>query len=494
MQRPERATATRTVIPAPLRHPHGLVNQTRWLFSGMTVFALLVVLPQVLTAASQVGRTLAVLAAAVLLGTWVFRYLRGSESALWDVGEAAATGLFLAVCAIPDMVLSYAFAALWLRAVYGNLTGFVRYVAFILIALGSGEIAWSWVPGHGGQQTWAVVQAFPVFLLVAGVARFLAVNLHAREQTQSRDLTLALLGARLLDAETEARIAAAGVRAATSICAATPSLCTAWLVEAEAGLTVLRQAGTSLALPAQLPWPQRHRGHQASPPPPMDAGQQLADTMTTQAGLKGTWHLVPLAGQSGHWILLGTPGKLPPEAVVAVESMTHQLGLALRNVHARERLAAEATTDALTGLPNRAAFEQAVTATLASGLPAAVVYLDLDGFKAINDAWGHAAGDDVLRHVAVRLRQSVRPADVCARLGGDEFVVLMPGLSHAAAIQVANRLSSTLSGPMIVAGQPIEVGASIGVAVGEHGSTDLIDAADHAMYAVKRSRAGARAR
>jgi diguanylate cyclase (GGDEF)-like protein len=488
VKRAHGATGPRPVIPSPVRRPHGLVNQTRWLFTGLTVFTLLVVLPQVLTAASPLGRALAALAAAVLLGTWGYRYLRGTESALRDAAEAAATGLFLAVCPTPDMVLSYAFAALWLRAVYGNLTGFVRYVAFVLIGLGAGELTWSWVPGHGGQQSWAVVQAFPVLLLVAGVARFLAVNLLAREQTQSRDLTLARLGARLLDADTEARIVAAGVWAATRICAATPGLCTAWLVEAEAGLSVLRKAGTSFPLPAHLPWPERHRSSQASPPP-LDTRHQLADVMTTQAGLTGTWHLVPLAGQSGHWILLGAPGRVPPEAVVAVESLTHHLGLALRNVHARQRLAAEATTDALTGLTNRAAFEQAVTATLASGAPAAVLYVDLDRFKAINDTWGHAAGDDVLRHIADRLRQSVRPTDIVTRLGGDEFAVLMPGLSHAAATQVADRLSTTLSGPMIIAGRPIEIGASIGVAVDTSDAAHLIETADQAMYAAKRRRA-----
>jgi diguanylate cyclase (GGDEF)-like protein len=333
------------------------------------------------------------------------------------------------------------------------------------------------------------VQAFPVFLLVAGVARFLAVNLLAREQSQSRDLALAQLGARLLNAETEARVAAAGLSAATRICAATPGLCIAWLVEADAGLTLLRQAGTSFALPAQLRWPERHGSHQGSPVTPVDTRQQLADVMTMQAGLKGAWRLVPLAEQSGHWILLGAPGKLSPEAVVAVESMAHQLGLALRNVHARQRLAAQATTDGLTGLANRAAFEQAVTATLASDVPAAVLYLDLDEFKAINDTWGHAAGDDVLRHVAVRLRQSVRAVDVCARLGGDEFAVLLPGLSHTEAAEVANRLSTTLSGPMIVVGRPIEIGASIGVAADAGDTAHLIETADQAMYEAKRRRA-----
>jgi diguanylate cyclase (GGDEF)-like protein len=490
VKRSQQANRAKTVMLSLFRPPQGLLNQTRWLFSGMTVLALLAVLPQVLASASDVGGALAVLAAAALLTSWVYRYLTATESAPWDAGEAVATGLSLAASPAPEIVLSYAFAALWLRAVCGNLKGFIRYVAFVLTALAVGEVTWSWLPGHGHDQSWAAVKSFPVFLVVAGVARFLAVNLLARERTQSRDLTLAELGARLLSAESQGRIAVAGVWAATRICAATPGLCTAWLAEAEAGLTVLRQVGTPFALPAQLPWPDRHCGRQGSPPP-ADTIERLADVLATGAGLNGAWRLVPLAGQSGNWILLGAQDRLPAEAVVAVESMTHQLGLALRNVQARQRLAADATTDALTGLANRAAFEQAVTSALASGAPAAVLYLDLDGFKAINDQWGHAAGDDVLRHVGDRLRQSVRPTDVCARLGGDEFAVLMAGLSPRSATEMANRLSATLSGPMIVAGRPIEVGASIGVAVGDRGPAHLIEAADQAMYAAKRLRAAA---
>lgn len=483
----EPATGAGLVLTSPFRPPRGLVNQTRWLFTAMTVLALLAVQPQVLASASELGLVFAVLAGLALLTTWGYRYLSTNATAACDAGEAMATGLFLTTCPAPEIVLAYAFAALWLRAVYGSLRGFIRYVAFVLVTLTVGQVIWPWAPGHHDQQTWTVVQSFPVILLVAGVARYLAVNLLAREQTQSRDLILAELGARLLAAESQARIAAGGVSAATRICAATPGLCAAWLAEAESGLTVLRQVGAPFPLPAQLPWPDSDWGGHGSHPAPHRA-DGLADALATGAGLSGTWHLTPLAGQSGHWILLGAAGKLPPEAVVAMESMTNQLGLALRNVQARQRLAAQAATDALTGLTNRAAFEQAVAATLASGVPAAVLYLDMDGFKKINDEWGHAAGDDVLRHIAVRLRQAVRTTDLCARLGGDEFAVLMPGVSRRRATEVSDRLSALLSGPMIVAGRPIGVAASIGVAVGGDDAAQLIEAADHAMYSAKRAR------
>jgi diguanylate cyclase (GGDEF)-like protein len=114
--------------------------------------------------------------------------------------------------------------------------------------------------------------------------------------------------------------------------------------------------------------------------------------------------------------------------------------------------------------------------------------VDLDRFKDINDDLGHSAGDDVLRHIAARLRDNVRPGDVCARLGGDEFAVLLPATLLDRAEEVAHRLVGLLSAPMIICGQPMCVGASVGVATGDSGPVELIAAADRAMYVAKRAR------
>ncbi|MDX9844416.1 MAG: diguanylate cyclase [Aquabacterium sp.] len=151
--------------------------------------------------------------------------------------------------------------------------------------------------------------------------------------------------------------------------------------------------------------------------------------------------------------------------------------------------------DALTGLPNRRLLKERLTQAL--GLAQrhqrqlALMYLDLDHFKAINDTLGHDGGDDLLQAVATRLTQSVRATDTVARMGGDEFVVLLPEVAdRAAAAQVAQHILHTLKAPIHVKGQPLHVGVSIGVALFPDGARDangLQQAADQAMYAAKQN-------
>ncbi len=147
----------------------------------------------------------------------------------------------------------------------------------------------------------------------------------------------------------------------------------------------------------------------------------------------------------------------------------------------------EATHDALTGLANRTLFAQHLDATLTEGTPAAVLLVDLDDFKQVNDAHGHAAGDTVLRAVADRMRTCVRDEDVICRTGGDEFAILL--VSPDDAQQVANRMAAQIEAPIEVDGGTARVGASIGIAPTMPGADSelLLRQADHAMYAVKRA-------
>ena len=152
-----------------------------------------------------------------------------------------------------------------------------------------------------------------------------------------------------------------------------------------------------------------------------------------------------------------------------------------------------AHNDALTGLPNRLQFEEKLREAVASadrhGRPFAVLFLDLDGFKAINDDLGHASGDIVLIEVARRLRRSLRASDVLARLHGDEFVVILPEMSepHEAG-SLAQKLLGVVSAPFDVAGTTVCVHASIGVALYPNDAANprtLLRAADTAMYQAK---------
>jgi diguanylate cyclase (GGDEF)-like protein/PAS domain S-box-containing protein len=157
-----------------------------------------------------------------------------------------------------------------------------------------------------------------------------------------------------------------------------------------------------------------------------------------------------------------------------------------------ERLRHQAFHDPLTGLANRALFRDRVQHAVnqRGALQAAVVFIDLDNFKTINDSVGHNAGDVVLIEVAGRLRQSIRPADTAARLGGDEFAVLIEAIpTEETALRVVQRITHTLKHPVEAAGDTWFVSGSVGIAFSGTGGEDvdsLLRSADVAMYDAKR--------
>jgi len=145
--------------------------------------------------------------------------------------------------------------------------------------------------------------------------------------------------------------------------------------------------------------------------------------------------------------------------------------------------------DPLTGLPNRSLLEDWLRDDGRDpDAAAALLFLDLDGFKAVNDTLGHPAGDALLIEVARRVLLAAAPSNLAARLGGDEFVVFCPGSGRDAATALAERVRLAIENPIEVAGRPCHVSSSIGIAVaGEIGGLDLIRAADMAMYAAKQA-------
>ncbi len=161
------------------------------------------------------------------------------------------------------------------------------------------------------------------------------------------------------------------------------------------------------------------------------------------------------------------------------------------------RRAHEASHDSLTHLLNRRTFDNHLSGFLASNdddVRGAILLLDLDGFKEINDRLGHQTGDMVLLGIANQLTRSAPEAAVVARLGGDEFAVLIPGVgSDASTMAIVEQLRTELTRPIVVDGFPLSVGVSIGLAFAPtHGRTpeDLLSAADIAMYRAKRYRTG----
>jgi diguanylate cyclase (GGDEF)-like protein len=203
---------------------------------------------------------------------------------------------------------------------------------------------------------------------------------------------------------------------------------------------------------------------------------------------------------------LGSTPAVVGEAVSIVRAgadgslvaMAKQFDLAYGELRAQlaeeqARLGFLALHDPLTGLPNRALFIEQLTRALgASGrahTEVAVLYLDIDHFKSVNDLAGHSVGDQLLISVASRLQKLVRPGDTAARLGGDEFVILCEGLrgGEVGASAVASRIGDALAEPLDIGGRAFTATASIGVAVASPGDDPgvVLSHADGAMYLAK---------
>lgn len=175
----------------------------------------------------------------------------------------------------------------------------------------------------------------------------------------------------------------------------------------------------------------------------------------------------------------------------ALDTMVRMLALILQWRLQVTGLQRAARRDPLTGLTNRTGFWEVLESVGAgqSEPRVGVLYVDLDGFKGVNDAHGHRVGDQVLTEVGRRLARGLRPGDVVARLGGDEFAVLCPQLSDdAAAVAIAERVVAALEEPFVVGSVEVTIGASVGIATTAPGRLDadeLLDAADRALYRAK---------
>jgi len=226
-----------------------------------------------------------------------------------------------------------------------------------------------------------------------------------------------------------------------------------------------------------------------------EEGRKLLEAVNRerQAGISGQYE-IRLKQKSGEmlWVLIGGAPIVNAEG-----EMTGTLGVftdITERKRIEEQLVHDAFHDGLTGLANRALFMDHLRMTIERGKsrysnPYAVLFLDFDRFKVVNDSLGHAEGDQLLNQIARRLESATRTSDLVARLGGDEFVILLSEmLAESDAVQVAERIQKDLKKPFNLSGSEIFITASIGVALrnaGHQRAEDMVRDADIAMYRAK---------
>jgi diguanylate cyclase (GGDEF)-like protein/PAS domain S-box-containing protein len=206
----------------------------------------------------------------------------------------------------------------------------------------------------------------------------------------------------------------------------------------------------------------------------------------------GVEHRVRAANGQWHWVLSrGRVTERDPETGRALRMIGTNVDITERK-RIEEAVQSAAHSDALTGLANRLAFTDrlrlALTRSRRSGSDVAVLYLDLDRFKQVNDKFGHAGGDRLLKHVALRLRSCVRQSDTVARLGGDEFVVLLEDLrDREHAVAVVEKVIDEMRRPLNLEGFEVSATVSVGLAYAHAGADgeSLLKRADKALYEAK---------
>jgi diguanylate cyclase (GGDEF)-like protein/PAS domain S-box-containing protein len=196
-----------------------------------------------------------------------------------------------------------------------------------------------------------------------------------------------------------------------------------------------------------------------------------------------------LAIGTGDEMLIAPDRALTDEEMTILRAVGNILATAMERLRGEDRMRHDALHDPLTGLANRTLLYDRLQHALAQAErengDTGVLFVDLDNFKHVNDAYGHRVGDELLAALGGRLQGAVRPADTVARMGGDEFVVVCEHTDRVGALALADRLETAIAIPVTAGGVEHRLSASIGIALGHAGAEDLIRDADAAVYRAK---------
>ena len=468
----------------------GLGNKARAAFLGLNVANAAATIAAMAFATSQPGQLAPpVLAAGALVAAQWWTACRGRAGILDEA--VVAVSMLAASLALPDvtMTVSLVFSAIMFRSLYGEhrhavlrtLGYLIVYAVALVLAEGTDRLDTS--------VRSALLLPLPALVMSALTMRILHVAVRARDSAAARQTILADTATRLLGVTDAATLAATGWTGQLAVLDGHPA--DAFLLDARPdGFAVASSTAGPAArhvdrtdVSAALDSPGREPVMLREPGPSLAALSPHARW----------WYLIPTAADDAvtHVLVLACATRLPADVVQTSQVLMRQTALAFNAWTNREELHRHASYDALTGLANRREFIRRLGEDAARPDPgaAAVLFIDLDRFKAVNDEHGHSAGDRLLGIVADRLATGVPEGTTVARLGGDEFAVLVPDVrTERAVADLARRLEAALREPVPLS--PVvtaHIGASIGVHVisRPYDAGHLLQLADSAMYAVK---------
>jgi diguanylate cyclase (GGDEF)-like protein len=462
------------------RLPDGNLSRVRLaalVYAGVSSFSQLGQLGNPLRSAAYLP--FAVLCIVLCFGILANAYRRAAVSWWTAVPVPALVALGAAGLKDPVAAIGLALAALIVLALYGSTRLYCVRVVGAMISLPA-AVAVS--PMSAGREIYwnspTVIALMPQIILMGVLTRGIYLSLLRQERASARESVLARAGHAMLGVTDVARVRETGQHAAAELVALNPGIAMLVLSARSGRLRMVSVAGG----PADLDG--RALGNPAVPDP-AELTLLLPDFHD--------WHIDSLGtdpATADRFIAVGAHRRVPPDVLDAFRTLSHQVMLAESNCQAVAELDHHAHHDHLTELPTRAKFLRALDHALTDDAAGVVALLnvDLDDFKQVNDGYGHASGDELLVTVAGRLTRACAGRGMAARFGGDEFAVLLTGLTGAdEADHLAERLIADLAAPIPLTTATVTVGASIGIAVAEPGVTvaELSRRADVAMYSAK---------
>nr|WP_296076469.1 GGDEF domain-containing protein [uncultured Actinoplanes sp.] len=475
-----------------LPRPDGVLDGSRLAFLALNVANAIAVLGAIALAEPGKGiQAVSGVAVFVMLAAH-WRTARRRRAGTLDEAVVPAS-MLLASLALPDvaMTISLAFSAVMFRSLYGtNRQAVFRTAAYVVVyalALQAADLT-----GRMHVTASSLVLPLPALLATAVTIRLLYVAAQAREAASHRQEVLTQAATQLLGARDMATLATTAWQAQRQLLAGHHA--DAFLLDERHGnFAVVRDvfSPSERTVSRQdvltaVESPHRHPVVIRDPGPSLSA---LSDAATS-------WYLIPTGADPTalRILVLASPERLPEDLIKSSQLLMNQTALAFDALKHRIELNRQASHDGLTGLENRTSFTRHLTELSTSPRRGtnALYFIDLDGFKPINDDHGHLAGDELLVVIADRLRTAAPPRSVVARLGGDEFAVLVSRseTSFDAYVQ-ADQWEAAIRAPITLkSGATVHVGASIGVHVPQapFDPEQMLHAADSAMYAAKADR------